>query len=62
MKSRETGVNPEDIANEILSEGLDNYSNHVKLADSFKDLVDICDYNEPSDAVELKQLTRERRL
>lgn len=38
------------------------FPNSVRLADSFKDLVDICDYSEPTDAVELKQLARERRL
>lgn len=37
-------------------------SNPIRLADSFKELVDICDYSEPTDAVELKQLARERRL
>ena len=62
LKSHETGIQPDDIVNEILSESLDNYHNTVRLADSFKDLVDICDYSEPTDAVELKQLVRERRL
>ena len=61
-KSHETGIKPDDIINEILSEGLDNYHNTVRLADSFKELVDICDYSEPTDAVGLKQLVRERRL
>ena len=62
LKSHETGIQPDDIVNEILRESLDNYHNTVRLADSFKDLVDICDYSEPTDAVELKQLVRERRL
>ena len=61
VKSREIGVNPEIIVNEILDEGLDNY-NMVRLADVFHELVDICDYPEVTDAVELKHMVRERRL
>lgn len=58
-KSQETGVDPDTIINEILNESLDNYP-MVKLADDFKELIDICDYPEQTDAVELKQLSWEK--
>lgn len=37
-------------------------NNMVRLADVFHELVDICDYPEVTDAVELKHMARERRL
>ena len=62
-KSRETGVACDDIVNEILNVGLDTYPGElVRLADSFEGLVDICDYPEPTDAVELKHMSREKQL
>lgn len=45
----------------LASEDMDSLK-FVRLADSFSELVDFCDYSEPTDAVELKQLARERRL
>lgn len=57
-------VESKGIKDKFISGDRDSlkYPNPVKLADSFKELVDICDYSEPTDAVELKQLARERRL
>ena len=61
-KSEKIGINPEELANDLLEESLNSTPKMVRLADSFEELIGICDYPESTNANELKQLSRERRL
>ena len=62
LKSKEVGINPNVLANNIIEENLNKPIKMVRLSDSFEELIGFCDYPEPSDAVELKHWAYERGL
>ena len=61
-KSRETGIDSNEILNEILNQGLDNYPNMIKLSDKFQNLRGICESGNEETILEVKENLRERRI
>ena len=61
-KSRETGIGTDDLVNEILDNGLDNYSNKIRLSDKFQNLRGICIQGEEDSVIEVRDKIRERKL
>ena len=62
LKSEAMGVNPNFIINDILDKEIDNYGDFVLLSDVFSDLNGIINLEEKTDAIELRDMARERRL
>lgn len=61
-KSHETGIGTDEIVNEILNQGLDNYPNMIRLSDKFQELRGICEPDGEEDILELRDKIRERKL
>lgn len=61
-KSRETGIDSDELLNEILNQGLDNYPNMIKLSDKFQNLRGICESGNEESILEVRENLRERRI
>ena len=61
-KSRETGIETDELVNEILNQGLDNYPNMIRLSDKFQNLRGICEVGDEDSTIELRDMIRERKL
>ena len=61
-KSRETGIDSDEILNEILNQGLDNYPNMIKLSNKFQNLKGICESGNEETILEVKENLRERKI
>ena len=61
-KSRETGIDSDELLNEILNQGLDNYPNMIKLSDKFQNLRGICESGNEESILEVRENVRERRI
>lgn len=61
-KSRETGIDSDELLNEILNHGLDNYPNMIKLSDKFQNLRGICESGNEESILEVRENLRERRI
>ena len=61
-KSLETGIKSDDIVNEILNQGLENYSNKIKLSDKFHELRGICEQGKEDNIIEVRDKIREKNF
>lgn len=61
-KSRETGIESDELVNEILNQGLDNYPNMIKLSDKFQNLRGICESRSEDAILEVRENIRERKI
>jgi len=61
-KSRETGIDSDELLNEILNQGLDNYPDMIKLSDKFQNLRGICESGNEESILEVRENLRERRI
>ena len=61
-KSLETGIDSDELLNEILNQGLDNYPNMIKLSDKFQNLRGICESGNEETILEVRENIRERRI
>lgn len=61
-KSLETGIKSDDLVNEILNQGLENYPNTIKLSDKFHELRGICEQGEEDNIIEVRDKIREKNF
>ena len=61
-KSHETGIDSDELLNEILNQGLDKYPNMIKLSDKFQNLRGICESRNEETILEVRENLRERRI
>lgn len=61
-KSLETGIKSDDLVNEILNQGLENYPNTIKLSDKFHELWGICEQGEEDNIIEVRDKIREKNF
>lgn len=61
IEAEKLGINEVKLANMYLSEAVE-VKKTVHAADLFSDLVDIIKYDEPTNAIELRNQIRERKL
>ena len=62
-RSNEIGISPDKIANDLLDKALPKESEEmICLADKFDMLVNTGEFDEPTNAIEIRDMIRERKI